>query len=238
MIRPEILEELLALDPNEFHDIEIPKEEILRWFELCDAAWYHSGNPEDSHAELTSGYCSNGFFDTLRVLKYVNISEILANQMARKIREEIGNQKIDWVIGSPMAGITFAHDVARALGAQSNMFVEKDPLNPGKMLWNRMSIPEGANVLQVEELTTTAKTLGAVKEAVDFGNPYPVNWIPTIGILVHRPPIATKYYGKREVISLIEKIIWAVPQSECPLCEAKSKRYKLKTNWSKLTKRI
>ena len=235
MNKPETLEELLALDPEEFRNITVFQAEILRWFELCDAAWYHSGNPKDPHAELTSGLCSNGFFDCLRVLKYINLSDILAHQLAREIRVAIGNQQIDWVIGSPMAGITFAHDVARALGAPINMFVEKDPNNPGEMLWNRTVIPEGANVLQVEELTTTAKTLDAVQRAVDQGNPYPVNWIPRIGILVHRPPSSVDYYGEREVISLIEKEVWAVPRDKCLLCEAGSKRVRPKTHWKELT---
>jgi len=238
MKRPETLEGLLAFDPEEFHDIVVPEEEILHWFELCDAAWYHSGNPKDPHAELTSGYCSNGFFDCLRILKYTNLSDILANQLARQIRKVIGDKRIDWVIGSPMAGITFAHDVARALGVPINMFVEKDPNNSGEMLWNRTVIPEDANVLQVEELTTTAKTLNAVQRAVDQGNPYPVNWVSYIGILVHRPPSLVDYYGNREAISLVEKEIWAVPKNKCSLCKAKSKRYKPKTNWEKLTKKV
>ena len=204
---------------------------------MCDAAWYHSGNSKDPHAELTSGYCSNGFFDCLRVLKYTNLSDILANQLARKIRSVIKDKRVDWVIGSPMAGITFAHDVARALGAPINMFVEKDPSNPGEMLWNRTVIPEGANVLQIEELTTTAKTLNGVQRAVDQGNPHPVNWILYIGILVHRPPSLVDYYGEREAISLVEKEVWAVPQDECPLCKAESRRYKPKINWEKLTKK-
>ena len=235
MNKPETLKELLALDLEEFRNTTMSEEEILCIFELCDAAWYHSGNPKDSHAELTSGYCSNGFFNCLLVLKYINLSDILARQLARKIRSVIGDQQIDWVIGSPMAGITFAHDVARALGAPINMFVEKDPNNPGEMLWDRIAIPEGANVLQIEELTTTAKTLNAVQEAVDRGNPYPVNWLPYIGILVHRPPSLVTHYGDREVIALIEKKVWAVTQDECPLCEAGSKRVRPKTHWEELT---
>lgn len=237
MNKPKTLEELLVLDPRKFRGIIMDEEEILRWFELCDAAWYHSGNPKDPHAELTSGCCSNGFFDCLRVLKYVNLSDILAYQLARQIRDIIGDQQIDWVIGSPMAGITFAHDVARALGAPINMFVEKDPNNSGEMLWNREVIPEGASVLQIEELTTTAKTLDAVQKAVDQGNPYPVNWIPYIGILVHRPPSFVTCYGGREVISLIEKKVWAVLQDECPLCAAGSERLKPKTHWGELTRK-
>lgn len=216
--------------------IDLPVKSILRFFDILDAYWMHSGNPKDPHAELTFGWCSNGFFDCLRVLKYVDLSDILADQFARKIKSVIGNQEVDWVIGSPMAGITFAHDVARALGASINMFVEKDPTQKGKMLWKRMTIPESATVLQIEELTTTAKTLNAVKDAVDQGNSNPVNWLPYVGIFVHRPPeLPVTHYGDRQVIALIEKEIWAVPPEECPLCKAGSVRYLPKTHWKELT---
>jgi len=145
------LNDLLRLRPENFKNKDISIEEILNWFVLCDAYWLHSGEPTDPHAELTSGMCSNGFFDCLRVLKYVNLSDILANQLARKIRNVIGDQKIDWVIGSPMAGITFSHDFARAIGAPVSMFTEKDPNEKGKMLWKRIAIPETDTVLQIEE---------------------------------------------------------------------------------------
>lgn len=235
MKRIKTLDELLSLDPERFYAEILQEEEILRFFELCDAAWYHSGNPNDPHAVLTSNLCSNGFFDSLRVLRHPTLSEILAIQLVKKIRAAIGGQKVDWVIGSPMAGITFSHDVARALGATISMFVEKDPDNPGKMLWNRMAIPERATVLQIEELTTTSKTLNAVQEAVNLGNPDPVNWLSYIGILVHRPPSLVSHYGGREVISLINKEVWAVPQDKCDLCKKGSERVKPKTNWNKLT---
>lgn len=141
-----------------------------------------------------------------------------------------------------MAGITFGHDVARTLGASIFMFTEKDP-DPdkkGAMLWKRMVIPEGATVLQVEELTTTAKTLNAVQSAVDTGNhPTPVNWLHWIGILVHRPPILpVARYSNRGVIPLIEQAIWAVDPSKCSLCQSGSTRYRPKTHWKELTGKV
>ena len=227
------LNDLLNLKPENFKNRDMPIEAILIWFKLCDAYWLYSGK---AHAELTSGMCSNGFFDCLRVLKYIALSEILANQLARKIRSAIGDQKVDWVIGSPMAGITFGHDVARALGAPIFMFTEKDPNQKGKMLWNRLAIPEGDTVLKIEELTTTSKTLNAVREAVDLGNPNPVNWLPYVGIFVHRPPkLPVTSYGDRQVVALIEKEIWAVPPDECSLCKGGSPRYRPKTHWKELT---
>jgi adenine/guanine phosphoribosyltransferase-like PRPP-binding protein len=223
--------ELLNLKPENFLNEDIPVEEMLSWFDIMEAYWYHDGNPKRPHAELTSGKCSNGFFDCLRVLKSVILSQILANQLARKIRQEVGDQPIDYVIGSPMAGITFSRDVARMLGATYHFFTEKHPIQ----------IAPGATVLQVEELTTTAKTLNAVKKAVDAGNKTPVDWLPVVGILVHRPEkLPVEFYGERKTIALIEKEIWAANPTECHLCAAGSSRLKPKfgDNWGILTGKI
>jgi orotate phosphoribosyltransferase len=232
-------EDLLNLNPTDFINSIIPEDEIIRWFDLLDAAWVHSGNPKDPHAKLTSGWCSNGFFDCLRVLKYVNLSEILAYQLYLRMRDRVDYRidKTKWTIGSPMAAITFAHDVARAAGIPINQFVEKDPADPkGKrMIWKRMAIPEGDNVLQIEELITTSYTTNEIERAVREGNPHPVTFVPYIGAIVHRPPKMVRKYGDREVVALIEKEVWAVPPEECTLCKQGSKRLRPKTNWKELT---
>ena len=232
----ESLKALSELDPVAFRNIDVGLKPILEWFDICDAIWVHNGDPAKPHAELTSGKCSNAFFDCLRVLKFVNLSEILANQLARKIRSVIGDTRVDWVIGSPMAGITFAHDVARVIGAPISAFVEKDLSDPDKMLWKRLAIPEGKNVLQIEELITTSKTTNAVQAAINESNPNPVNWLPVIGVLVHRPPkLPVSEYGGRQVIPVIEREVWAVSPEDCPLCKAGSVRYRPKTHWRELT---
>ncbi|MCK5022002.1 MAG: hypothetical protein KAR54_02025 [Candidatus Pacebacteria bacterium] len=212
------------------------EECILKIFDLCDAYWMHNGNPKKPHAMLTSGYCSNGFFNCLEVLKYSQFSNFLAQQLALLIRKEFGNISIDWVIGSPMAGITFAHDVCRALGAKISFFTEKDYTRSKKMLWNRTVIPEGETVLQIEELITTAQTLDNVQEAIIEGNPHPINFLPFIGVLVHRPAkLPVPEYNGRKVISAIEKEIWATNPEDCALCKQGSTPYRPKQNWSKLT---
>jgi orotate phosphoribosyltransferase len=224
------------------------QEEVLHWFNLLDAGWIHNGDPKMPHAELTSGLCSNGFFDCLRVLRYVNLSRILAEMLVSRLQEAAREEarkttapffdvqgRTKWVLGSPMAAITFAHDVAIALGAPINMFLEKDPELKGRLLWNRMQIPEGESVLQIEELITTAHTTNEVMRAVIVGNSHDVTWAPFVGALVHRPPKVMYYYGGRRVVSVIEKQVWAVKPDECPLCAKGSPRLRPKQNWAKLT---
>jgi len=226
------------INPREFDSVNVSQEEILKWFDLCDAVWVHDGNPKKPHAELTSGLCSNGFFDCMRVLKYPNLAEILTKQLVKIL--EFGYlyslPRPDWVIGSAYAAITFSYEVAKAMGAIHG-FVEKDPADPkGKrMLWARMKIPAGARVLQVEELITTSGTFKEVRRAVEEGNEEPVNFLPVVGALVHRPPKLPADYGDRKVVALVEKEIWAVDPNECPLCKAGSVRYRPKTHWKELT---
>lgn len=228
------MKEPLTINPRNFDGKRLSQEEILHWFDLCDAVWLHDGDPKKPHAELISGMCSNGYFDCLRVLRHPNLNEVLVRQLTRKLKTH-GIEKVPWVIGSPYAAITFSYEVAKHLGA-IHAFVEKDPSDSEqrRMLWRRMTIPEGDQVLQVEELITTLTTTNEVRRAVEEGNSEPVSFIPIVGALVHRPPKLPVDYGDRKVIALIEKEVWAV-EPPCSLCQAGSPRYRPKTHWKELT---
>jgi orotate phosphoribosyltransferase len=224
--------------PADYNYRALTPEEILYWFDLCDAAWVHDGDPSKPHAELTSGLCSNGYFDCPRVLQHPNLNEILANQLVRKLSEvSLGKLgRVDWVVGSAYAAITFSYEVARILGAIHG-FVEKDPADPAgkRMFWRRVTIPAGSKVLQVEELITTSGTFREVRRAIEEGNGEPVEFLPLVGCLVHRPPKLPADYGDRQVIALIEKEVWAVKPEDCSLCKAGSIRYRPKSHWAELT---
>lgn len=224
------------LDPRRFWNVAVLEKEILSWFDDCDAAWVHNGDPKMPHAELTSGLCSNGFFDCRRVLKYPNVCEILADQLVSRIRihEGLNPGQVDWVIGSPYSGITFSYEVARALKARHG-FCEKDPEDSKKMIWKGEVIPQNAVVLQIEELITTSGTFREIRRAVVEAHEHPPIFYQFIGALIHRPPKIVADYGVLRVVALIEKEIWAVEQSECPLCKAGSKRVRPRANWKELT---
>jgi len=213
------------------------RERILEVFRRCNAVWIHSGNSEDPHAELTSGKCSNGYFNCSQVLKRPNINEILALQLVAVLRAE-GISNVDYVVGSPYAAITFSYEVAKALGAIHG-FTEKDPENPKKMIWKRTQIPAGAIVLQIEELITTSGTFKEVRRAVIEGNTEVVEFLPVVGTLVHRPSSSPTTYEidqtEIDIISVIEQEVWAIDQTECPLCAQGSERYPPKSHWKELT---
>jgi orotate phosphoribosyltransferase len=237
------LKELLRLNPADFREKGISEPDVISWFELCDAYWGYEGEPssKNSHAELTSGKCSDAFFDCLRVLRHPNLCEILARQLASRLAPYSltgdGFAKPDWVIGSAYAAITFSFEVAKIFGAVHG-FVEKDPKDPEgkKMVWKRMQIPEGAKVLQVEELITTIGTTKEVRRAVQEGNGIPVNFLPIVGALVHRPAELPITYGDdMKVVAVIERAVHSWNPAECPLCKAGSPRFRPKTHWAELT---
>ena len=103
------------------------------------------------------------------------------------------------------------------------------------MLWRRITIPAGAKVLQAEELITTIGTTREVRRAVTEGNAEQVEFLPFVGTIIHRPARLPMVYEGMEVVSLVERAVWAVDPSECPLCKAGSKRVKPKTHWAELT---
>jgi len=235
-----IREWALSINPEDYDSIVLSPEEILQWFGDLDAAWMHDGDPKNPHAELTSGKCSNGFFDCMRVLCYPNLCEILARQLAKRFSEDkivaVVKPKVDWVVSSSYAAITFGHEVAKALGAKFG-FTEKDPTDPKKQkqVWQRFTIPKDSNIFQVEELITTSGTFHEVRRAVKEGNSEPVNFLPVVGTLIHRPPELPVDYDGTTVVSLVERQIWAVDQKDCSLCAAGSPRYRPKTHWKELT---
>lgn len=230
--------DLLKLNPQDYDQIALLEGGILPWFKNEDAYWVYEGepSPERAHAELTSGLCSDGFFDCLLVLRYPNITEILARQLAMRLQtEEIG--KVDWVVSSSYAAITFGYEVAKALRAIF-MLVEKDPDDPKgkKMVWRRMTIPASAKVLQVEELITTSGTFQEVRRAIKEGNAIkPVYFTPIVGTLVHRPEKLPIEYDGRRVVAVIEKAIRNFDPKDCPYCAVGSPRYRPKMHWKELT---
>lgn len=233
------LKSLSWLNPREFECREpLGHDEFDHIFKLCDAMWLHNGDPKMPHAELTSGKCSNGFVDVLRVLQYPNLCEIMAIQMAnvfeRALREnhqlqwERGNS--NWVIGSDHAGAVLSQRVAARLGARHD-FTEKGP--DKTQIWKRFEVQPEETVLLVEELVTTTGTLEAVHKGVCCGTPHPVNFFPHAMTLVHRSPQMDFYGFPILFVRHYDIETWENP-AVCPLCKAGSKRLRPKQNWAEL----
>jgi len=213
------------------------EEEILALYEKENAVWFfdYNGGPKAPHAELTSGLCSDGYVNSAPVLAEPEVVRVLAGELVERLRRR-NAANAEWVIGSAYAAITFSYELARQLGARHG-FVEKDPANPKKMLWSRLSIPGWANVLQCEELITTLGTTMEVRRAVEEGNPERVvRWLPDVATAIYRPTVLQG--GLIDVISLVAREVKTWKPEECPLCAAGSPRLRPRAsqeNWARLT---
>ncbi len=226
------LSDLTFLWPESLEDRRLSLEEVTHILKLCDAVWLHSGDPTKPHAELTSGMCSDGFVDVLRALRFTNICTILADQTVTRLEEKGLGQggQVDWVVGSDHAGADFSHSVATILNSQHD-FTEKGP--DKQQLWKRFTIEPHEIVLQVEELMTTSGTMQAVRKGIREGNSHPVNFVPMVGVLVHRSDVY-EFEGD-PIVYLVHYDINVWNPLDCPLCKGGSKRLKPKQNWAELT---
>lgn len=195
---------------------------------LCDGLWQHNGDPSAPHAELTSGNCSDGFANTLLLLKYANINMLLAEELVRIYRESTGADP-DWVVGSDHAAASLSAFVAYHLRAKHEFTEKVDKTQ----LWKRETIGPDETVLQVEELVTTLATLERVRQGIVSGNTHPVTFADVSLTLVHRSP--SYEFGGRPILYLRHYDISVWEPEECPLCAAGSERLRPKENWDRLT---
>ncbi len=233
---------LLSMNLKSFKDCFSRSEEIFDFFEKCNVAWVHNGDMKMPHAKLSSDLCSNGYFDCRKLLKFPLICEVMALRLYEKIDwyRRFGSVAIYQTIGSPYSAITFSYEFAK-LCRSTHAFAEKDPKDHDgkKMIFKGDPIGPEKAVLQVEELITTNRSWLEVRRAVQAANLTRVNFLPVVACIVHRPPKleCPSIYDGVEVISLVEKEVWAVPQDKCHLCAAGSKRIEPRGNWAELTGR-
>ncbi|OGZ44554.1 MAG: hypothetical protein A2719_04015 [Candidatus Ryanbacteria bacterium RIFCSPHIGHO2_01_FULL_45_22] len=233
---------LLDVRPEHFAaGVLNPAGVILTWLKNEDAYWEYKGepSPEQPHAELSGGGCSNGFIDMPAILKYPYICEILGRELGKLLIKR--GVETDWVISSPYSALTLGHEVAKELNAVFG-FPIKDPTDPKqkRMLWRGKPIPTESRVLQVEELITTASTADEVRKAVILNDGQgKLRWVYEIATLVHRPVKVSTFYSTFNgivVVSLLEKEIQNYPNgTSCPYCAIGSKKLRPRANWAELT---
>ena len=223
------------ISPRLFDIIDMLPEEIREMLYWCGCIWRHGGNPKSPHVVLRSGLCSDGFVECMRALRFPYVCEILAIQLAKKLNDE-GIKRLDFVVGAPIGGMTFANEVAKAFSAEF-VFMEKDPRDRTgrKMLWRGDTLPRGAIGLRVDDVLTSGGSVREMKTVLDRDNREPIDLIPVVGVIVHRPPILPVSYDGFEVVSLLEiPGIKTFKPAECPLCRAGSSRLSPKRNWQQL----
>lgn len=229
------------LDPNWWENsIFIPDQgTALSWFETLEAGWAHNYDPSRPHVILHSGNHGDVFFLCKRLLKFGNLRELLAAGIIHQIREALGGlPPIGGVFGSPYSSILLAGDVGRLLGVPTYV-PEKDPKDSegkGMIFKPDDLVPEGAALLQIEELVTTWTSGKDTREAMEKAHPYSLTFVPVVGVLVHRPAVVDRNLPDgRKIVPLIERQANNWKPEECPLCKQGSQAIYPKKEWAKLT---
>ncbi len=226
--------DLLKLNP-EICKKDMTKKHLEAIFMACDAFWHHPGekNPTAPHAKLTSGKHSNIYINCTRVLQRSNLCQIMAYQLLRRL-SSFYNGPIDWVIGSDSAALGLSKDIANLANAKWHA-MQKGP--DKTQIWEKATIMPEEHVLHVEELLTTNQTTKAVRTAVREGNPYQVNFIPYIPVLVLRPDkdVPDSIDGSKLFSCLYYDTYVVDPEKEeCEFCKNGSSALSPKNHWDEL----
>ncbi len=119
------------------------------------------------HFQLTSGRHSDTYVQCARVLE----DPTLTTRLAKAMVERVGERQIDMVAAPAVGGIIIGFAVAQALGVKF-IFTERQG---GAMVLRRgFEIPEGAQVLVVEDVVTTGGSVAEVIELVRSAGGEPV----------------------------------------------------------------
>jgi len=124
------------------------EQEIFAEFEAAEAILR-------GHFILSSGLHSDTYLQCARVLMAPKRAEKLCADLAAKVNETLGGQKIDMVVAPAMGGVIVGYEMGRQLGVET-IFCEREA---GEFTLRRgFTIPEGAKILLVEDVVTTGKS--------------------------------------------------------------------------------
>ena len=107
--------------------------------------------------------------------------EVLA-ALCREIAENFKGQGVEFVAGPTTGGIIIAFEVARQMGLQS-VYIESE--NSEKTLRRGKTLSEGANVLIVDDVLTTGRSLFESRDAILKAGGNPIGY----GVLINRAQV-------------------------------------------------
>jgi len=124
-----------------------------------------SGAVLHGHFLLTSGRHSDVYFEKFRVLEHPEVLSALCGEIAAWGRSAIRDSRseIDLVAGPTTGGIIIAFEVARQMGLPA-LYVESE--GGVKKLRRGAQVPTGANVLVVDDVLTTGKSVFEVIDVI------------------------------------------------------------------------
>ena len=136
-----------------------------------------SGAVLKGHFKLSSGLHSNTYIQCSKITNNANLSNELCKILVDKILEKITSDKIDLVVSPAMGGVLVGYEISRILGV-ANVFCER--VNSEFQFRIGFQIPDGANILIVEDVITTGKSS---LEVLELLSNYDVNIIAEASLI-------------------------------------------------------
>ena len=116
------------------------------------------GGNEDRPTDVRIGWRSIG----VRPERIAAVGTIMADVAD----EELGLEGIDTVVGISINGITFAHEVARNLGAEFTIFRNVEGEDGQGVLSNKYGKVAGKKVVIIDDVLSSGVTMGKTIEAI------------------------------------------------------------------------
>lgn len=183
------------------------KEEVL-------AIFNKTGGVLKGHFRLTSGRHADTYMQCAKLFVDTKASE----QLCAALAEKLEGVPCDIVVSPAIGGILMGYEMARQLG-KPNIFAEREN---GAMTFRRgFALPQGANVIVVEDVVTTG---GSVKEVVELVKASGCT-VSAVASIVDRSNGKVDFGVK--FVNLVSMDITSYEPDECLICkEGKVPLYK------------
>lgn len=146
---------------NTFPDKTVISETVARMLLEIKAVHFRADEP----FTFTSGLASPVYIDCRKLISYPRIRSAITDFAASVVFRDAGFEQFDAVAGGETAGIPFAAWLSDRMGLPMQ-YVRKKPKGFGRDAQIEGSLPEGARVLLVEDLTTDGGSKLKFAEAI------------------------------------------------------------------------
>lgn len=172
----------------------------------------------EGHFILSSGKHSDRYFQCALLLEHPRKAEQLALEMARRVRA-VHKDPYDIVIGPAMGAVTWAYEVARALGTRAQFTERKgDEME----LRRGFVVKPSDRILVVEDVMTTGGSAREVNELLAKMGVRP----QAMGCIVNRSGGNPFEKDGLPLFALADVNAVAWDPADCPLCKSGSKAVK------------
>ena len=119
----------------------------------------------EGHFILSSGLHSKQYIQCAKLLSHPRKAEAICSSLCEKIKKKFN--KVDIVLSPALGGVVVGYEIGRQLKTET-IFAER--IDNKLTLRRGFSIPQGSNVLIVEDVITTGKSALECSEIVKMNN--------------------------------------------------------------------